>query len=63
MLPKQPVVNDSFWPGPVSQADARKLTFDTRASHAKVSYQVAWAKAAPGHKLKYDLYRRTSLQD
>jgi len=26
-----------FWPGPVSQADARKLTFDARAGHAKVS--------------------------
>ena len=29
--------NDRKWPGPVSQADARKLIFDTRSGHAKVS--------------------------
>jgi len=31
------LVKDWQWPEPVSQAGARKLTFDARAGHAKVS--------------------------
>jgi hypothetical protein len=30
------VTTSSNWPGPVSHAGAKKLTLDTRASHAEV---------------------------
>jgi len=56
-------VDDRFWPIPGFPGLLRKLTMAGRARASKVSLLARLRTYAPGHKLKYDLYRRTSLQD